>query len=75
MSDKREAIDGMEALVAIVRAGSFTKAATALGMTQSGTSKMLARLEERLGVHLLQRGSASICRCPWSSRSSSAIRM
>lgn len=38
----------MEALVAIVRAGSFTKAATALGMTQSGTSKMLARLEERL---------------------------
>jgi DNA-binding transcriptional LysR family regulator len=45
----------MAVVVAVVRTGSFTKAAAALGMTQSGTSKLLARLEDRLGVQLLRR--------------------
>jgi len=53
--DKRESIDGMAVLVAIVRAGSFSGAAKALGITPSGTSKLISRLEHRLGVQLLQR--------------------
>ena len=55
MRDKRESIDGMAVLVAIVRAGSFSGAAKALGITPSGTSKLISRLEHRLGVQLLQR--------------------
>lgn len=55
MRDKRESINGMAALVATVRARSFSRAATQLGMTPSGASKLVARLEQRLGVQLLQR--------------------
>lgn len=39
----------------VVEAGSFTKAAGELGMTTSGASRALMRLEEDLGVRLLQR--------------------
>jgi DNA-binding transcriptional LysR family regulator len=53
--DKREAINGMSALVATVAAGSFSKAAPRLGMTPSGVSKLVGRLEQRLGVQLVQR--------------------
>ena len=45
----------MAALCATARTRSFSKAATTLGMTPSGTSKLVARLEHRLGVRLLQR--------------------
>ena len=55
MADKRESIDGMAVLVATVRAGSFSRAAPFLGMTPSGASKLIARLEQRLGVQLLKR--------------------
>ena len=39
----------------VVEAGSFTKAATELGVTTSSVSRALQRLEEDLGVRLLQR--------------------
>lgn len=39
----------------VVEAGSFTKAATQLGVTTSSVSRALQRLEEDLGVRLLQR--------------------
>lgn len=39
----------------VVEAGSFTKAATQLGITTSSVSRALQRLEEDLGVRLLQR--------------------
>lgn len=55
MPDKRESFDEMAVLVATVRAGSFSRAASSLGMTPSGTSKLIARLEHRLGIQLLQR--------------------
>jgi DNA-binding transcriptional LysR family regulator len=41
--------------VGVVEAGSLTKAAEEIGITTSGVSRALARLEEDLGVRLLQR--------------------
>lgn len=41
--------------VAIVREGSFTKAARLLGITKQTASERLGKLEERLGVRLLER--------------------
>jgi DNA-binding transcriptional LysR family regulator len=55
LRDKQESIDGMAVLVATVRARSFSRAASGLGMTPSAASKLVSRLEQRLGVQLLQR--------------------
>ncbi len=41
--------------VRVVEAGSFTRAAAQLGITTSGVSRAVARLEAELGVRLLQR--------------------
>ena len=40
---------------AVVREGSFTRAAAHLGITKQTVSERLAKLEERLGVRLLER--------------------
>lgn len=48
-------LNGIGVLVAVVEAGSFVRAAQTLGMTQSGVSRSIARLEERVNVRLLQR--------------------
>lgn len=45
----------METFLVVVEAGSFTAAASRLGVTKSYASKLVARLEARLGVQLLQR--------------------
>src|SRR4051812_31616230 len=45
----------LQVLVAIVETGSFTAAATALEMTQSGVSHAIATLEMELGTTLLER--------------------
>ncbi len=39
---------------AVVREGSFTKAARRLGITKQTTSERIGKLEERLGVRLLE---------------------
>lgn len=48
-------ITQLRSLVAVAEAGSFTAAATSVGVTQSGMSQALAALEESLGVKLLVR--------------------
>lgn len=51
---------GMGVLSAIVDSGNFGAAAEALGMSQSGVSRAIARLEAKLGVRLLDRTTRSV---------------
>jgi DNA-binding transcriptional LysR family regulator len=53
-------LSGIQVLVAAVEAGSFVRAATALGITQSGVSRAIARLERRVGVRLFDRTARAI---------------
>ncbi len=50
-----DAAHGLQLLVAIADGGSFTAAASRLGLTPSAVSKAVTRVEARLGVRLLQR--------------------
>jgi len=45
-------LSGIGVLAAVVEAGSFVRAAESLGLTQSGVSRAVARLERRVGVRL-----------------------
>ena len=49
-----------EAFVAVVQAGSFAAAAKRLGMSSSYASKLVTRLEERLGARLLNRSTRKL---------------
>lgn len=51
---------GVEAFVAVVRAGSFVGAATALALSTSAVSRSIARLERALGVRLLHRTTRKV---------------
>lgn len=48
------------AFVAVAEEGGFTAAADRLGLTSSAVSKMLARLEDRLGARLVHRTTRSV---------------
>jgi DNA-binding transcriptional LysR family regulator len=48
-------VDSVRAFVRIAELGSFTRAAEAMGTTQATVSLKLKRLEERLGLRLLER--------------------
>jgi DNA-binding transcriptional LysR family regulator len=50
-------LNDLRLLLAIFETGSFTAAASELGMTQPGVSRGLARLEHRLGGSLFERDS------------------
>lgn len=47
-------------LAAIVEGGSFARAADSLGLSPSGVSRAVARLESRIGVRLLDRTTRSV---------------
>ena len=47
----------MQVFVRVVEAGSFSNAARLLRMTPSTVSKLVARIEVRLGVRLLERST------------------
>ena len=53
-------LSGLEVLAAVVSAKSFVRAGDAVGLTQSGVSRAIARLEERVGVRLVDRTSRSV---------------
>jgi DNA-binding transcriptional LysR family regulator len=48
-------LGGIGVLAAVVESGNFVRAAEALGLTPSGVSRAVARLEARVGVRLLDR--------------------
>ncbi|MBS2028540.1 MAG: LysR family transcriptional regulator [Deltaproteobacteria bacterium] len=54
-SDVADAAHGLQLLVAIADGGSFTAAASRMGLSPSAVSKAVTRVEKRLGVRLLQR--------------------
>ena len=53
-------LSGIEVLAAVVEARSFVRAAESLGLTQSGVSRAVARLENRIGVRLFDRTPRAI---------------
>ena len=53
-------IDDLFVFVAVVRDGGFTPAAASLGMTKQAVSSRVARIEQRLGVRLLERTTRRI---------------
>lgn len=50
----------MEVFVRVVEMGGFSSAARTLGMTPSAVSKLIARLESRLGARLLNRSTRKL---------------
>ncbi len=48
-------LSGIGVMIAVIENGSFVRAAGALGLTASGVSRAIARLEERLGARLFDR--------------------
>jgi DNA-binding transcriptional LysR family regulator len=53
-------LSGVSVLAAVVEGGSFVKAAALIGLTDSGVSRSISRLETRLGVRLLDRTTRSV---------------
>jgi DNA-binding transcriptional LysR family regulator len=53
-------LSNVPVLAAVVEGGSFARAAEALGLTPSGVSRAIARLEARVGVRLLNRTTRSL---------------
>src|ERR1700761_3827880 len=60
-------LSGLLAFVHAAQAHSFTRAALRLGISPSGVSKAISRLESRHGVRLLQRTARSISLTPEGS--------
>lgn len=53
----QDSFNAMAAFVSAAELGSFTRAAAAVGATPSAISKLISRLERRLGALLLQRST------------------
>lgn len=53
-------LSGVSVLAAVVEGGSFVKAAALIGITDSGVSRAVSRLETRLGVRLLDRTTRTV---------------
>src|SRR6267142_5300397 len=53
-------VSNVSVLAAVVEGGTFARAAQALGVTPSGVSRAIARLEARIGVRLLDRTTRSV---------------
>jgi len=55
-----ESLAGMALFIKVIESKSFTDAAEQLGISPSAVSKQISRLEDRLGVQLLQRTTRRI---------------
>lgn len=68
------ALDGMATFVAVAEAKGFRAAAERLGVSHSAVSQSLRRLEERLGVALVQRTTRSVRLSEAGERLYAAVR-
>lgn len=59
-----EATSDLRAFVRVMDRGSFSSAAKDLGITPSAVSKLVSRLEDRLGARLLQRSTRRLALTP-----------
>lgn len=57
---ERGRLDDLAAFACVARHRSYTRAAAELGLSTSNLSHIIKRLEQRLGVRLLQRNSRSV---------------
>ena len=57
-------LNAVRMLVQVAEARSFTVAAGQLGLSQSGLSRAISRLEATLGVKLLQRNTRNVALTP-----------
>jgi DNA-binding transcriptional LysR family regulator len=62
LRDSSRHLQGIAVFVSVVEAGSFAAAADRLGLTRSAVGKSIARLEDRLGIRLLERTTRSLNR-------------
>lgn len=69
----RRNLNDLLAFVTVAREGSFTKAAGALGVTQSALSQAIRGLEERLEIRLLTRTTRSVATTSAGERLMNAI--
>lgn len=53
-------LSGVTILAAVVEHGSFTRAATLLGLSPSGVSRAISRLEARMAVRLIARSTRAL---------------
>jgi DNA-binding transcriptional LysR family regulator len=60
MSFDARLLSGVGVMVAVVENGGFARAADQLGLTPSGVSRAIARLESRIGVRLFYRNSRAV---------------
>lgn len=59
---------GIGMFVTVVETGNFTRAASALGLTGSGVSRAISRLELRLGIRLFERSPRAVALTPEGKR-------
>ena len=60
MAFDNKLLSGLTILIAVVEAGTIARAAEALGLSPSGVSRALSRLEQRVGARLLARTTRSL---------------
>ena len=60
MSFDGRLLAGVSVLAAVIEGGNFVRAAEALGISASGVSRAVARLEGRVGVRVLDRTTRSV---------------
>lgn len=72
----RENLDweSIRTFVAVVETGSFTDAATVLGVNQATISRRIARLEELAGTDLFERSGSGVALLPRMERLAAAAR-
>src|ERR1700733_14749291 len=61
MSFDARLLTGAGVLVAVTEAGNFARAAEILGLTPSGVSRAVARLEARVGIRLFDPNPRDVC--------------